>query len=662
MAFNQHTTRMMATTPQQLLRRVFPPMLATLADAPPRDQSQWLFEPKYDGFRATAAIVERSVALWSRNSLDLSERFPQIAQTLKRIRRDMVIDGEIVALDEKGAPRFQLLQRGEHAQTVYVVFDILWLQGEDVRRLPLEDRRELLQKALAKPPAFVRIADQLSGDAHDLLASAAKHGLEGLIGKLRGSSYENRRSKNWIKLKAQNVQELAVIGYTPSTHSTREIGALILASHDDGEYHFAGKVGTGFSAKLRIDLKERLSRSAVPEVPARGAPRMRDATWVRPELVAQIQFTEWTSDGKLRHPSFLGLRPDKKPTETGRERAEHVEAPSKKAAASKGTKAAASKKAKAIASKGKSAAAKKAPAKAARPSATARKAGATAVVKMTNPDRVIYPRDGITKRDVADYFAAVSSAMIHTLSDRPLALEHWNSGIDRPSWFHQNVEDAPEWMTAIDTPTRTSRGSVRHVVVDRPESLEWLAQRSALTLHMWSSRGANLDSPDWIVFDLDPAKGKGIEQAIETAIVLRRLFDQLEIETIPKTSGKRGIHLFLPLRPGQTHEAALEFGCSIAETVAKQVDFVTTARPIAARRGRLYFDCLQNGYGKTVVAPYSLRAIDGAPVSAPLKWSEINRKLDPLKFNLRTMPGRLAKHGDLFAGAVKGTFVIPQYK
>jgi bifunctional non-homologous end joining protein LigD len=281
---------------------------------------------------------------------------------------------------------------------------------------------------------------------------------------------------------------------------------------------------------------------------------------------------------------------------------------------------------------------------------------------MTNPDRVIYPRDGITKRDVADYFAAVSSAMIHTLSDRPLALEHWNSGIDRPSWFHQNVEDAPEWMTAIDTPTRTSRGSVRHVVVDRPEALEWLAQRSALTLHMWSSRGADLDSPDWIVFDLDPAKGKGIEQAVETAMVLRRLFDQLEIETIPKTSGKRGIHLFLPLAPGQTHEAALEFGCSIAETVAKQVDFVTTARPIAARRGRLYFDCLQNGYGKTVVAPYSLRAIDGAPVSAPLKWSEINRKLDPLKFNLRTMPGRLAKHGDLFAGAVNGTFVIPQYK
>jgi bifunctional non-homologous end joining protein LigD len=239
---------------------------------------------------------------------------------------------------------------------------------------------------------------------------------------------------------------------------------------------------------------------------------------------------------------------------------------------------------------------------------------------LTHPERLLYPRDGITKQDVADYYAAVAGPMVRALEGRPLSLEHWNEGIDKPSWFHQNIRktEAAPGVTLVDTPARTSGRSVTHAVVDKPETLRWLVQRSVLTVHMWSSRAGSLETPDWVVFDLDPAEGKGIEQAIETALVLRRVFEDLELPSVPKTSGKRGIHLFIPLAPRTTHEEAADFALTIAAAVAQKLPHATMERSLSKRRGRLYLDCMQNGYGKTVVAPYSLRAIDGAPVSAPL--------------------------------------------
>jgi bifunctional non-homologous end joining protein LigD len=252
--------------------------------------------------------------------------------------------------------------------------------------------------------------------------------------------------------------------------------------------------------------------------------------------------------------------------------------------------------------------------------------------------------------------------MLRALKDRPLALEHWNQGIHKGSWFHQSVK-GPEWLKVVETPTRTTKSGVaKHLVVDSKDTLRWLAQMSALTIHMWSSREGSLEEPDWILFDLDPAKGKGIEQAIEAAGVMRKLLDNLELPSVPKTSGKRGIHVFVPLAPGYTHEEVADFACNIAAAVANKVPGITVERALAHRRGRLYLDCLQNGYGKTVVAPYSLRAIDGAPVSAPLKWSEITKKLDPMKYNLRTMPNRLAKVGDLFAEVFAHKVKLPKFK
>jgi bifunctional non-homologous end joining protein LigD len=632
-------------TPRQLLRKVFPPMLATLSSGPPRDEENWTYELKYDGFRAIVAIAAGNAAMLSRNELDLSARFPRTFAAVKKLKaKEAVLDGEIVVLDEKGAPRFQLLQQG--GAELLVLFDLLWLEGRDLRKLPYEERRRMLERFCAKTPAGITISRILPGDGERALQEAASAGWEGIIAKRNLSKYEGRRSKEWLKIKALNQQELVIVGWQPSSANASDIGSLHLAYYgDDDKLHYAGKVGTGFSAKLRSSLRQLLARDAVAKSPVEDAPRIRTAQWVRPRLVAQVAFTEWTADNRLRHPSFLGLREDKAVEEVVKEKPVAASTPVKRAKKKTAAKATSSKSAerKKKASGGK-------------------RASEGSRVTLTNPDRLLFPRDGITKQDVAAYYEAVAGPMLKALAGRPLALEHWNQGIHKPSWFHQNIgSEGPEWLTIVETPTRGAKSrNVRHLVADSVDALRWLAQMSVLTVHMWSSRAESLEEPDWLIFDLDPAKGKGIEQAIEAAIVVRRLLETLELPGVPKTSGKRGIHVFVPLEPGYTHEEATEFACSIAAAIAAKVPGMTVERALAKRRGRLYLDCMQNGYGKTVVAPYSLRAIDGAPVSAPLKWSEINSKLDPMKFTLRTMPRRLDKVGDLFAAVFEKRARLPK--
>jgi bifunctional non-homologous end joining protein LigD len=609
--------------PERLLERLFPPMLATLAAGPPKDEDAWLYELKYDGFRALSALSAGRVAIWSRNRLDLAARFGGVATALRGlVVGDAVIDGEIVALDRHGAPRFQLLQRGHDETAVLVAFDLLWLDGEDLRGRPLEQRRDLLESLLAHAPPALRVTERLPGPAAKALEAAARRGFEGLIAKQRSSRYEPVRSRAWLKLRAISSQEVAIVGFTRTKSQRDEIGALLVAVAEKGGLRFAGKVGTGFSARERAELKRTLEREAVDSPRVAGAPRMRDATWVEPRLVGQVQFTEWTADGKLRHPSLLGLRPDKRPEECVRET---PEAPP---------------------------AVESAPGPASPAPATR--------VTLTHPDRLLYPRDGLTKQDLADYYEAVATPLLQALADRPLALEHWNDGIDKPSWFQQNLgKQAPPWARIAETPTRTTRRVVRHLIADRPETLRWLAQHSVLTLHMWSSRVGRPESPDWVVFDFDPAPGQGIAQAVEAALVFRNFFERLGLPSVPKTSGKRGLHVLVPLAPGHTHEQAVEFAEWMTTRIAGLMDGVTVERSLDKRRGRLYLDAYQNGYGKTIVAPYSPRGLDGAPVSAPLAWDEVTPRLDPTRFSIRTMPARLEKVGDLFEPALRGGVKLP---
>lgn len=673
-------------TPRQMLKQFFPPMLASLADGPPADDTQWHYELKYDGFRGVVAIRDGAVAMLSRNELDLSGRFPRIMEALQKVRLDdVIVDGEIVVLDEQGAPRFQLLQKGGKERLI--LFDILRLHGEDLRRLPYEERRAILKKAFARPPAGIFVAQTLEMGGEEALRYAAEGGWEGIIAKRKGSFYEPRRSKAWLKVKAIQQQELIIVGWQPSSAGDHEIGSLHLAVHESGGLRYAGKVGTGFSAKMRSWLRKELAKDVVAQATVGDAPRIRTAVWVKPRLVAQVAFTEWTSDHRLRHPSFLGLREDKEVQDVVREKpaaAAKTKSPARtaaRAAASKEPKARSAKepgaRSQAVGAKhqapgtrhqvpGTSPRASAKKVTAAEKGSSTKAASATPAasrVTLSNPGRLLYPRDGFTKEDVAGYYAAVAEPMLRALRDRPLAIEHWNQGIDQPSWFQQNIgREGPPWLRLAETPARTSERSVKHLIADSPDTLRWLAQMSVLTVHMWSARATALEEPDWILFDLDPAKGKGIEQAIEAADVMRRLLETLELPSVPKTSGKRGIHVFVPLRPGYTHEQVTDFACSIAAAIAAKVPGITVERALAKRRGRLYLDCMQNGYGKTVVAPYSLRALDGAPVSAPLLWSEITKSLDPLRFNLRTMPDRLAKVGDLFAAVFENRAKLPVLK
>lgn len=621
-------------TAEALLKKVWPPMQATLARPDATDDGGFLYEVKYDGFRGLAAISNGRLAFATRNAIDLSARFPEIARALSRLHvAEAVVDGEVVSLDEAGISRFQRMADPD-AERRFVAFDLLWLDGEDLRSRPLEERRELLESVLANVPPPVQLAERVAGPAPDALEEAQRRGWEGLIAKRQGSRYTGLRSREWLKLKLHAAQELAILGFTPIKNGQQEIGALLVGVHEPRGFRFAGKVGTGFSAKIRRQLYRELTEDLSARPTAFDAPRMRDARWVTPRKVAQVAFTAWTRDGKLRAPSFVGLRDDKRPEDVVREEP-GVRSPV-----------------------GRRSGALRAPAQRA-----ARHARATPEpqieVALTHPDRVLFPRSGLTKRDVFDYYQAVAPQMVRALAGRPLSIQQWPQGIARPGFFRQAAQAAPAWSSPIQV--AHEQRTLAHWNVARAETLLLLANHSALTLHMWSSRTPHLEEPDWVVFDLDPGT-RGFQELVEVALALRGLLEELALSSVPKTSGKSGLHVLVPVARGHTHQDAVDFAVAVTRALASRLPRIaTTERSIKKRGGRLYLDAFQNGWGKTVVAPYSLRALEGAPVSAPLRWREVTPALDPLDFNLKTMPDRLAKVGDLFAPALEGKQRLPRF-
>lgn len=597
--------------PEEILAAYLPPMRAVLVRATHASAEEGWFEPKYDGFRALAAVSHGRVALQSRRGLDLGARFGRVVDALgELVVGDAVLDGEIAVLDEDGVSRFELLQQGHDEEAVYFAFDLLRLDGEDLRRRPLRERRDLLESLLALAPDPLRLSEVHRLPPAEALRLAKARGWEGVVQKDPVSAWVGARHPAWKKIKLEQSQEFAVVGFTPTSGGGRAIGSLLLAVADDGGFVYAGRVGTGFSSRDRALLYEALSQVVGDAPTATGAPRMRDARWVPPRLVAAVRFAEWTSEGRLRQPVFLGLRADKTPEEAVRERP--------------------------------------LPARADRLPQLGD--DAFAGVRLTHPDRILYPRDGITKRELLEYYERMAVPLLAALRDRPLAFQHWNEGIDGPGWFHQNIGDEAEpWMTFVEAPSPSGRRTIRRLMVDGPRALAWLAQNAVLTIHMWSSTIGRIEEPDWVIFDLDPAEGRGIEQAVPVARALRTLLSELSLPSLAKTSGQRGLHVLVPLAPGHTHEKALDFALRIARAVEEVLPEVTLERAKAKRQGRLYLDCFQNGRGKTIVAPYSPRAVDGAPVSCPLRWEEVDDRLRPGDFHLRNMAERVEKIGDLFA-------------
>lgn len=593
-------------TPEALLERIWPPMRAMLVPGAGVSAARHVFEVKYDGYRALAAISRGRLAFQTRNALDLTGRFPQLARALARLPlSEAVLDGEVVALDAKGASRFQKLGEPgtEHR---FVAFDLLWLEGEDLRGRPLRDRRELLESALSNVELPVVLAERVPGSPDEALEIARRRGLEGLLAKAKDSTYRGGPSRDWLKLKLSDSQEGVIVGFAPIKTGEKAIGALLIGVREKRGWRYAGKVGTGFDEATRLSLFRTLETERVESPPVYDPPRMKEVRWVAPRHVAALTFTEWTGDGKMRHPVFHGLREDKPADEVVREDAQRERGPE---------------------------------------------------VRSTHPERVLFPKSGITKADVFDYYRKVAPVMVPALKDRPLAVQMWPRGIHRPGFFRQSAEHVPSWVTTA--PVEHSDRVVHHWVVDRPETLLLLANYSALTLHFWSSRVPSLDEPDWVVFDLDPERQQWAD-LIHLTLVLRGFLEELGLKSIPKTSGKRGLHVMVPIDPGHTHEDALAFAVAVTQMLAAALpDISTTERALSKRGGRIYLDAFQNGRGKTVVAPYSLRALEGAPVSTPLEWKEVTPSLDPTRFNLRTLPRRLDRAGDRFAPVLEGGQRLP---
>lgn len=430
------------------------------------------------------------------------------------------------------------------------------------------------------------------------LQLAQRRGLEGVIAKRRGSLYRAAvRSPDWRKLKVSGNTELVIVGFTPMSSGATAVGSLLLAQRRGARWTYAGKVGTGFDWAMRQRLWRMLRAEEIEKSRVDDAPRLRKARWVEPKHVAQVKFTEWTRAGRLRHPSFQGLREDKAPTEVLME------------------------------------------------------------VPLTHANKVIFPMSKITKGQVREYVEAVAAQMLPALRQRPLSFQQWPKGIAEPGIFRQHANHAPRWIRRAHV--KHNDRDVEHLIIEEREDLLWLANQSALTLHIPACRLSSLEEADWVAFDFDPP-GDDLEPAIEPALALHDLLEELKLKSVPKTSGKRGLHVFVPVGPGHSHEAVHDFAAAVCGALARRFsDKLTVERAKKDRGGKLYLDADQNGRLKTMVAPYSIRAIEGAPVSAPLAWDEVRPGLSARAFTIESMPSRLAELGDLFAPVLSTAQKLP---
>jgi len=685
-------------------------MLATLVDETPSDAS-WLFEIKYDGVRVLASRAGDAIELRGRSGQVVTTRYPEVTAALRALPLEsFVLDGEIVALDERGRSSFQRLQermgltrptdieraRGEVPVSA-VFFDALGLDGRDLRRLPLEARKECL-KLLVPPRGVVYYGDHVLEHGADFLAAACEQGLEGVVAKKRDSPYSAKRSRDWLKIKCQLRQEFVIGGYTAPQGTRAHFGALHLGLYDRGELVYVSKVGTGFDERALKTISEKLRPLARPTSPfARGTPVGRGHHWVEPRLVGEVRFTEWTRDGGIRHPAFLGLRDDKRPEDCVREtpagtraagpgaggtgpaasparprsaalraaggtRGSHSAgpvppAPGPPARGGSGDRTSTTGRSKSAAHGGRETDRRRASAGGGEGRAGAELASVADArrVTITNPEKVFWPDEGYTKSDLIEYYEAVSPWLLPYLKDRPLVLTRYPDGITGKSFFQK---DAPEWTPSWIRTARIHASDVDrdidYFIVDDRESLRYVVNLGTIPLHLWSSRQASLDHPDWLVLDLDP-KGAPFTDVVKVARALHGILDDLGLPSSVKTSGATGLHIVLPLGADYDYEVTRTFARLLAVMgVEAEPEISTIARPLRSRGGKVYIDFGQNGRGQTVVAPFSARPLPGAPVSCPLRWEEVTAKLDPARFTIKTLPARLEKMGDPLAPVLTG--------
>jgi bifunctional non-homologous end joining protein LigD len=616
------------------LPRTQPLALAMVVEAPP-DGDDWLHEIKHDGYRIVARIEEGEVRLVSRNGKDWTKEFPQVARAVGRLPAGTaLLDGEVAAVLPNGATSFQALQRRADggAPLVYFAFDLLHLDGWDLRGVRLEERKEVLRRLLEKAPAALRFSDHVRGQGPAFFEKAREAGLEGVVSKRADAPYREGRGGDWRKAKCRLSQEVVIGGWTLPSDGRPSIGALHVGFYEDGQLVYAGKVGSGFSDRLLADLLHRLEARKRDTCPFADVPAemRRGARWVEPDLVAQVEFTQWTDEGRMRQPVFLGLREDREAPHVVRERPGTIEGG------------------------GADTVAAGRPWEALRSHATRTHAasGEEVVdllgVRLTHPDRVYYPDLGFTKLDLALYYVTIADAVLPHLEGRPLTLVRCPDGVGGETFYQKK---AGFW-----TPPQVRRFAVpgkaeEHLFVDSVPGLVALAQAGILEIHPWNSRVGHLEEPDQVIFDLDPDESLPFSRVAAAARRVRALLSERGLESFVKTTGGKGLHVCVPLLPERGWEELEEFTRAVAQRLSRDEPGTFTANMAKAHRtGKVFVDYLRNVRGANAVGVFSTRAKEGAPVSVPVDWDELDRLSGPKDFTVAEVPLRVLGQGS--GGAV----------
>ena len=578
---------------------------------------------KFDGYRVLARIDGDDVRLFTRNGNNWTARMKALRDAVAALGIESAwLDGEIVVLDAKGNPDFQALQgafdSSKTAGIVYFVFDMPYFSGFDLRRVPLVGRRALLGKVMASNKSSqVRFSEHFDADPVKLLASACAKGLEGVIGKRADSLYTSKRSPAWIKLKCTRRQEFVIGGFTDPKGSRSGFGALLLGIHDErGKLVYAGNVGTGFDDNALRTLKAKLAALETAKPPFEDKPREVKGHWVKPKLVAEVAFTEWTSEGRVRHPVFHGLRTDKDPAAITREAALHE--------ASEGAPA---RKVKSVAKKeGKEAA-----------------GDVVAGRKVSNADRVIDPQSKATKIDLVRYYGEIAPHILPHLAGRPVALVRGPKGVAGELFFQKHA-DTLQIPGIRELDPKLWPGHPAMLEIATREALVGAAQMNMIELHTWNSTVKAIDKPDRMIFDLDPGEGITWAQLVEATQLTRKMLDMLGLASFLKTSGGKGLHIVVPLTPRLGYDEVKDFSQSVVVHLARTLPSLFVAKSGARNRvGRIFVDYLRNGNGATTACAFSARARPGLGVSVPLKWSELKGLKGASPWNIFSVHARLAK-------------------
>ncbi|HUG48379.1 MAG TPA: DNA ligase D [Candidatus Limnocylindria bacterium] len=667
------------------------PMKATAAEGAFSDDD-WFYELKLDGYRVEAVVQDGRARLWTRNKQDAARYFPDLAGApTSWIRaQTAVVDGEVVALNEQGKPEFGLLQdragmgrfgpssgrsstshgapRGANAPIVYYAFDLLYHDGSSLLDVPLEQRKRLLRSVLREHPV-VRYATHIEADGEGFHDVVRQQGLEGMVAKLRSSRYEpGRRSRAWLKIKIRRGQEVAVCGYEPGQGSHADLGSLILCVHDGEGYRYVGEVGSGLDARTRRQLKAELDEHAVDTPPVVNPPRIRGARWSEPRLVVRVEYSDWTDDDLLRQAAYKGIEQGRDPRSVTREQAE----PARRAADAAERSAKTRRKVAGRTSAGRSPdedvggpAQSATPAELEALEALSRE-GVWEVgghsLRLSNLDKVLFPGPGFTKRDLIRYYVTLAPVMLPYLRGRALNLWRWPDGVEGKHFWQKEIPShAPDWIARWRYPEAGSSEAHTYIVADRVATMAWLANHATIDMHPWTSSTEAYKRPTYALVDIDPGDKTSWEEVIALTRLFRTALEHLGVVGVPKVTGKRGLQVWVPVKPIYTFEQTRDWVEGLSRAVGGTLpELVSWEWEKKARRGRARLDFTQNAVNKTLVAPYAVRPVAAASVSAPITWAELDEPgLRPDGWDIVTIQPRIDQRGDLFRPALEVEQELP---